>query len=77
METREVEIGNLIYLNIIYFIKVNGLNKSIFAKRINKTPQSFNKILYDLKKGNISLKNITLISDGLGVDICDLFRRDI
>lgn len=77
MEKREVEIGNLIYTNIINLIKHNGVSKSIFAKRINKTPQSLNKILYDLKRGNISLKNLTLISDELNVDISDLFQCDI
>lgn len=73
METREVEIGNLVYENITYLINNSGINKSIFAKKINKTPQALNKILYDLRRGNISLKNLSLISDGLNVNISSLF----
>lgn len=75
METREIEIGNLIYENITYLINSNGINKSIFAKKINKTPQALNKILYDLRRGNISLRNLSLISDGLNVNISSLFEE--
>lgn len=75
METREIEIGNLIYENITYLINSNGINKSIFAKKINKTPQALNKILYDLRRGNISLRNLSLISDGLNVNIISLFEE--
>lgn len=75
MEKREIEIGNLIYKNIIYLIKSKDINKSIFAKKINKTPQALNKILYDLKRGNISLKNLSIISDGLNVEVYNLFEK--
>ena len=75
METREIEIGNLIYEDITYLINSNGINKSIFAKKINKTPQALNKILYDLRRGNISLRNLSLISDGLNVNISSLFEE--
>ena len=75
METREIEIVNLIYENITYLINSNGINKSIFAKKINKTPQALNKILYDLRRGNISLRNLSLISDGLNVNISSLFEE--
>lgn len=59
---------------IDYLIRSRNLSKTEFAQRINKTPHSLNKIMYDLRKGNISLKNLALIADGLEIEIEQLFK---
>ncbi|WP_197096258.1 helix-turn-helix domain-containing protein, partial [Paraclostridium sordellii] len=67
MENKEVVLGNNICRKIDYLIKNKNLSKTEFANIIKKTPSALNKILHDLKKGNISLKNLIIISDGLEI----------
>lgn len=74
MKSKEAILGNEIHKNIEYFIKSKNLSKTEFAQQINKTPHALNKVMYDLKKGNVSLKNLVIISDGLGVGTEELFK---
>lgn len=74
VENKEVVLGNNICRKIDYLIKNKNLSKTEFAKSIKKTPSALNKILHDLRKGNISLKNLIIISDGLEIEIEDLFK---
>ena len=69
VENKEVFLGNNICRKIDYLIKNKNLSKTEFAKSIKKTPSALNKILHDLKKGNISLKNLIIISDGLDLSL--------
>lgn len=74
MESKEIVLGNNICKKIDYLIKNKKLSKTEFAQIINKTPYALNKIMYDLRKGNISLKNLVLIADGLDIEIDQLFK---
>lgn len=74
MESKEAVLGNNICKKIDYLIRNKNLSKTEFAKSIEKTPSALNKILHDLKKGNISLKNLIIISDGLEIEIGQLFK---
>lgn len=74
MKSKEAILGNEIYKKIEYFIKSKNLSKTEFAQQIDKTPHALNKVMYDLKKGNVSLKNLVMISDGLGVETEELFK---
>lgn len=74
MENKEAVLGNNICRKIDYLIRNKKLSKTEFAHVINKTPYALNKIMYDLRKGNISLKNLILIADGLEIEIEQLFK---
>lgn len=74
MESKLILLGKNMCKKIDYLIRSRNLSKTEFAQRINKTPHSLNKIMYDLRKGNISLKNLALIADGLEIEIEQLFK---
>lgn len=74
MESKLILLGKNMCRKIDYLIRSRNLSKTEFAQRINKTPHSLNKIMYDLRKGNISLKNLALIADGLEIEIEQLFK---
>lgn len=74
MESKLILLGKNMCKKIDYLIRTRNLSKTEFAQRINKTPHSLNKIMYDLRKGNISLKNLALIADGLEIEIEQLFK---
>ena len=74
VESKAIVLGNNICRKIDYLIKDKNLSKTEFAKIIKKKPSALNKILHDLKKGNISLKNLIIISDGLEIEIGQLFK---
>lgn len=71
--------GTEIFINITHMLSECNMTQADLARRIERSPDSFSKLLYDLKKGQISLKNLLLIAHGLGIgeDITQLVKKPI
>lgn len=74
MDNQIIEIGQQLYDKVDEILKDKSLTRTDIANSIGRSITSFNKLLYDLKVGKISLKNLIIITTALDVELSDFFK---
>lgn len=74
MDNQIIEIGQQLYDKVDEILKNKSLTRADIANSIGRSITSFNKLLYDLRNGKISLKNLIIITTALDVELSDFFK---
>ncbi|MDK2827740.1 MAG: hypothetical protein PWP67_535 [Clostridium butyricum] len=75
METKE-NIGKCISEKILLIMEENIISKEKFLEDIGRKSGQFNRFIYDIRHGNITLQTIINIANALDVEVVKLFETN-
>ena len=75
IDEKTKQIGEQLYNGIDQILRDGNKTRSDLARKLERSATSLNKLLYDLRAGRSSLKNLVLLSVALDFELSAFFEK--